>query len=132
MEGVLPMNEFRILNQQPPPLNAARSVEMAAAIATDFTTLTGGHLVASQRAGIDRHAFQRLTQASRRPKTIAVDLWCRLIDAYSKHLRRELSRIEAEIRRVDALGAPVRPLEDLADEADAIADRIRHIIEKRG
>lgn len=126
------MNQFRILHQPPPILNAARSVEMAAAIATDFTALTGGHLVAAQRAGIDRHAFQRLTQASRRPKHIAVDIWCRLVDAYARHLRRELSRIEAEIWRVDALGSPLVPLEDLADQADAIADRIRHIIEKRG
>lgn len=126
------MNEFRILHTPPPILNAARSVEMAAAIATDFTALTGGHLVASQRAGIDRHAFQRLTQASRRPKHIAVDLWCRLIEGYAKHLRREISRIEAEIRRIEALGAPLGPLEDLLDQADAVSDRIRHIIEKRG
>jgi hypothetical protein len=126
------MERFRILHTPPPILNAARSVEMAAAIATDFTKLTGGHIVASQRAGIDRHAFQRLTQASRRPKQIAVDVWCRLVDAYARSLRRELSRIEAELRRVDALGATTRPLEDLRDEADALADRIRHIIEKQG
>lgn len=125
------MKQFRYLQAPPPILNAARSVEMAAAIATDFTTLTGGHLVASQRAGIDRHAFQRLTQASRRPKQIAVDIWCRLIGAYSQHLRREVARLEAEIRRVDALGAGTRPLEDLLDEVDALADRLRHIIEKQ-
>jgi hypothetical protein len=126
------MEQFRYLQAPPPILNAARSVEMAAAIATDFTTLTGGYIAAAQRSGIDRHAFQRLTQASRRPKQIAVDVWCRLVDAYARSLRRELSRIEAELRRVDALGATTRPLEDLADEADALADRIRHIIEKQG
>lgn len=126
------MNEFRRLNAPAPILNAARSVQLAAAIATDFTAACGGHAyVASQRSGIDRQAFKRLTQPSRQPKSIAVDLWCRLVEAYAKHLRRELSRIEAEIRRVDALGARVRPLEDLLDEADALADRLRHIIEKQ-
>lgn len=126
------MTQFRILQTPPPLLNAAKSVEMAAAIATDFTTLTGGHLVASQRAGIDRHAFQRLTQASRRPKHIAVDIWCRLVDAYARHLRRELSRIEAELRRVDDLQPGARPLEDLLDETDRLRDRIAHILEKAG
>jgi len=47
------------------------------------------------------------------------------------NLRRELARLEAEIRRVDALRAPARPLEDLLDEVDALADRLRHIIEKQ-
>jgi len=129
----MPMLEFRRLNAPAPILNAARAVQMAAAIATDFTALTGGHsLVAAQRAGIDRQAFRRLTQASRQPKHIAVDFWCRLVDAYARSLRRELSRIEAEIRRVDALGIGARPLEDLLDETDRLRDRIRHIIEKQG
>jgi hypothetical protein len=126
------MEQFRILNTPPPTMNAAQSVEMAAEIATDFTTLSGGYLVAAQRSGIDRHAFQRLTQLSRRPKHIAVDIWCKLIGAYSQHLRREVARLETEIRRVDALGAGTRPLEDLLDEADRLRDRIAHILEKRG
>lgn len=125
------MTEFRILNGPPPIMNAARSVSIAAAIAADFTALTGGHRVASQRSGIDQNYFKRLMQTSRRPKHIAVDIWQRLVDAYARHLRRELARLEAEIRRVDALGNGVRPLEDLLDEVDALADRLRHIIEKQ-
>lgn len=125
------MTEFRELNAPFPILNAARSVQMAAAIAVDFTAISGGHNVAARHAGIDRLTFKRLTQPSRQPKSIAVDIWQRLVDAYARHLRRELARLEAEIRRVDALGNGVRPLEDLLDEVDALADRLRHIIEKQ-
>ncbi len=125
------MTEFRCLNAPFPILNAARSVSMAAAIAVDFTAIAGGQDVAARKAGIDRPTFKRLTQPSRQPKSIAVDLWQRLISGYAAHLRRELARLEAEIRRVDAMGNGVRPLEDLLDEVDALADRLRHIIEKQ-
>ena len=126
------MSEFNVLNRSLPNVNAAGAVSLAAQIATDFSIRSGGQRVAAQSAGIDREAFKRLTQPSRQPKSIGVDIWNKFINGYTRHLRRELVGIETEIRRLDALGSPLRPLEDLLDEMDAVSDRIRHIIEKRG
>lgn len=127
------MREFARLNDPFKTMSASVAVDMASTVAADFTShCRGQYVIAAQRAGLDRDAFKRLLQPSRKPKTISVDFWHRLVSGYTAHLRRELHRIEAEIERLDRIGSPVAPLEDLMDQVDGVADRLRHILEKRG
>lgn len=117
---------------------AFQTVEQAASIAAKLIASCRGTnenqqsalKLAARRSGVDASALRRLTQPSRAPKSISVDLWSRLIDGYSAHLHGELCRIEAELQRLHALGTPDRALSDLAAQADDLAARIRQAIER--
>lgn len=117
---------------------AFQTVEQAALIATKLVASCRGQnetqqsalRLAARRAGVDAGALRRLVQPSRQPKSVSVDLWSRLVDGYSAHLHGELCRIEAELQRLSAMGAPDRALADLATEAENLAARIREVIER--
>ena len=118
--------------------NASTAVEQAASIATNLVAVCRGNhgttqsavRLAASRTGVTEVAIRKLVQPSRKPKSVSVDLWSRLIDGYSAHLHGELSRIEAELARLKALGTPLAALEDLLGQADRVADEIRHALQK--
>lgn len=138
MNTIMKQMESQKVNKSVRVWNAATAVEKAAGIAASYlqscrgphgTTQSAVRLAAS-RSGLTEVAIRKLVQPSRKPKSIGLDIWTRLVDAYSQHLYGELSRIEAELQRLHALGAPEGALADLLDRADALADEIRHALQK--
>lgn len=69
---------------------------------------------------------RRLFQPSRYPKDIGVGLWLRIAGAYRRYLLHEIGKLEAELRRVEAMGN-IDPgtVQDLAAETEALVRRIK-------
>lgn len=117
--------------------NAAETVDQAVDLAVKLLALKRGdctngktieralrEVASDSRVGFSQ--LRRLIHPSRRPKSVSLDLWQRLSDCYVRFLRRELSRLQTEIARVEALrGADDAALRELVDEAEALARRIK-------
>lgn len=68
---------------------------------------------------------RKLYQPSRRPKQIGLGVWHAISGAYFRFLRHEISKLEAEINRVEALdGLDLRTRDDLVGKAQALIARI--------
>ena len=80
----------------------------------------------AQDCQISTAQVRRLFQPSRHPKEIGAGLWLRISSAYRRHLQREIARLEADLRRLYALGN-IDPgtVQDLRVEAEALIARLK-------
>jgi hypothetical protein len=114
-------------------MNARGSVEEACLFVEQWTgreaVKSGGkHAAVKTVASECRVPFafiRKLLQPSRRPKTIATASWMRLHDGYLRYCRAQISALEKEIARVEALD-PVDhdAARALVDHAKALVDRL--------
>jgi hypothetical protein len=116
-------------------VTADDSVATAIKVAERFVAAKKGHKNApageavreiARESRIGQAFIWRLLRPSRRPKSIAVDVWQRLNAAYLKYLRTQLRSLELEIIRVSALVDPADgSAQDLLREAETLVDHIR-------
>lgn len=119
--------------------NRETAVDRAVALTTRMIKLNRGQH-GTEKAAIAATAWQcrvsqsvirRFAYPSRRPKSVDLGLWERIRGAYFAMLRRQLAGIQTEIARVEHLDDPDGAIRRLLDEAEAVADRIRTILEAR-
>ena len=84
--------------------------------------------VASE-AKVGTTEIRNLYQPSRRPKEVGHGVWRRIRNAYCNYLRTELSKLETEIARVEALDhLDRRTRADLVGKAEALITRIKNTL----
>lgn len=119
------------------PRNAADYVNDAIQFVESMVKIKAGddkhgrpHAIASiaTGAGVSRSAVRALLQPSRRPKQIAADQWARLRGHYLRLCRSQLDDLQAEIRRIEALGLHDAADRRLVDEAKATLERLHALL----
>lgn len=118
-------------------LNVRPVLDEATDIATEFVSRqeqqngrnkTEAIAATAAACGVTASAIRAIVQPSRKPKRLDADLWQRLRRAYVAYLRQQLGELENEIARVEALGPGDRSVRDLLAKAEAVADRLRHLL----
>lgn len=109
-------------------------VEAAIRLTTELVELKRGPAGGTQAAirsvagecRLSPAIIRKFVQPSRRPKDVGLAVWDRLWRSYAQYLRREIARLENDIRRIEALGnADRRAAQHLVDEAEALVRRIK-------
>ncbi len=114
-------------------------VDKAVNVASDFVTAMKGSnnagsveeavRVVAHKSGIGQAFVLRLIQPSRRPKSVDVGIWSRLVHAYLKYLRLQHRELEIKIKLVESLArSDQAAVRDLLDEATALQDRIKALL----
>ena len=78
----------------------------------------------ANRANVTPATVRKYLQPSRRPKDVSLGVWTRLVDAYRRFLRQQITALELEVSRLESLGASDRAILALLDDAK---DLVRNI-----
>lgn len=117
------------------PAGVDRACEIArslihAAMGTHDTDHSAIQAVA-RTARLTPAVLRRFVQPSRRPKSVDLTVWERLVAAYRQYLRRRLAQLETEIAALEHLDPSERALLDLLDEARALVGQIEAFTQAR-